>query len=299
MDGFAIVRKMKINYRLIKGISWYFLGATIGVALDVFQKSLGEHLASFEITFWRFLVATLTLLPWFIKQGKKEGHYLSPYWKIHAFRALLLFVGMVLWCYGIVLVPINTATALNYSIPFFTLLLSIPFLKERVDRSRWISTIIGFIGVLVVLNPSSMSFDCRSTLILLASFLFALLDVFNKKYSCRETMINMLFYTALFTCLLSVIPASFHYHTPSCKDFWQILWLGIGANLMFYCLLKAFFYMDASALAPFRYTDFLVSALFGYLFFAEKPTIAACLGFIIIVPCTLYLTYQENKKGSR
>jgi S-adenosylmethionine uptake transporter len=73
--------------------------------------------------------------------------------------------------------------------------------------------------------------------------------------------------------------------------------LGIGANILFYCLLKAFQYMDASALAPFRYCDFLVSALFGFLFFSEKPTLSTCLGFLIIIPCTCYLAYQENKKN--
>lgn len=282
--------------KLLRGVSWFLASLVIGVGLDVIQKQLGKDLTGEEITFFRFLLGAVTLLPFLIWQWSKQGFSLTPYWKIHVFRGLLLFVGLVLWCYGLLLVPISTAIVLNYSIPFFTLVLSIPILKESVNRDRWLTTIIGFIGVLVVLNPQDVSFDKRSCIILVSSLLFALLDVFNKKYVCKESMINMLFYTAFFTCLLSAYPAIKHYSFAFINNIGLLIALGIGANLIFYCLLKSFCYMDASALAPFRYCDFFVSALFGFIFFSEKPTLSTCLGFAIIAPCTLYLTYKECKK---
>ena len=282
--------------KLWKGIFWFVASLVVGVGLDVIQKKLGQSLTGEEITFFRFLVGALVLLPFLVKRWFKEGFSLTPYLKIHLFRGVLLFSGMVIWCYGLLLVPITTAIALNYSIPLFTLILSIPILKEQVDRDRWITTIIGFIGILVVLNPNDMAFDKRSCLILVSSLLFALLDVFNKKYVCKESMLNMLFYTAFFTCILSAYPASQHYSFAFLDNIGLLIALGIGANLIFYCLLKAFIYMDASALAPFRYCDFFVSALFGFLFFSETPTMSTCLGFLIIAPCTLYLTYKESRK---
>ncbi len=285
-----------ITMKFVKGIFWFISSLVVGVGLDVIQKKLGESLTGEEITFFRFLLGALVLLPFLVMGWIKKGFSLTPFFKIHLFRGILLFSGMVLWCYGLLLVPITTAIALNYSIPFFTLILSIPILKEQVNCDRWITTVVGFIGVLVVLNPGDMSFDKRSCLILVSSFLFALLDVFNKKYVCKESMLNMLFYTAFFTCILSAYPAVGHYSFAFWDNLWLLVTLGIGANLIFYCLLKAFTYMDASALAPFRYCDFLVSALFGFVFFSEKPTTSTCLGFLIIVPCTLYLTYKESRK---
>ena len=282
--------------KVLKGIFWFLASLVVGVFLDVIQKKLGQHLTGEEITFFRFLLGSLVLLPFMIIQGKKNGFRITPYINIHIFRGILLFSGMVLWCYGLLLVPISTAIVLNYSIPLFTLVLSIPILKEQVSKERLWTTLIGFVGIIIVLNPSDISFDKRSCVILISSFLFALLDVFNKKYVCKESMLNMLFYTAFFTCILSAYPAIRHYSYGFWDNLWLLIILGIGANLIFYCLLKAFSYMDASALAPFRYCDFFVSALLGFLFFQEKPTFTTYIGFAIVVPCTLFLTYKEAQK---
>ncbi|MDR0755548.1 MAG: DMT family transporter [Puniceicoccales bacterium] len=282
---------------LTKGVSWFLLSLIVGVGLDVIQKYLGSNLKSFEITFYRFLFGAISLMPLLGMRWIRHGFSLTQYWHIHIFRGFLLFSGMVLWCYGLTLVPMSTAITLNYSIPLFTLILSIPLLGETVNKDRWLTTCIGFVGIWIVLNPTDINFDSRTLLLIISSFLFALLDVFNKKYVCKESLLNMLFYTALFTCIFSAIPAfSGEIHTPF-NNITILIMLGIGANLMFYCLLKAFQYMDASASAPFRYCDFLVSALFGFLFFSEKPTLSTCLGFLIIMPCTCYLAYQENKKN--
>ncbi len=287
-----IINRMK----LLKGVNWFMASLVIGVGLDVIQKKLGEQLSGEEITFFRFMLGAFVLLPFLVKHWLKEGFVLTKFWKIHLFRGFLLFTGLVMWCYGLLLVPISTAIVLNYSIPFFTLILSALILKESVSRARWITTVVGFIGILVVLNPKDISFDVRACIILVSSFLFALLDVFNKKYVCKESMLNMLFYTAFFTCILSAYPAIQHYSFNFLNNIQLLIALGIGANLIFYCLLKAYTFMDASALAPFRYCDFFVSALLGFIFFAEKPTLATCLGFVIIAPCTLFLTYKEIKK---
>jgi len=282
--------------KLLSGVCWFIASLVIGVGLDVIQKKLGENLLGEEITFFRFMLGALVLLPFLVRQWMKNGFNLTPFWKIHLFRGFLLFSGMVMWCYGLSWVPISTAIVLNYSIPFFTLILSVPILHENVNRERWITTIVGFIGILVVLNPRDMNFELKSCIILVSSFLFALLDVFNKKYVCKESMLNMLFYTAFFTCILSAYPAIQHYSFGFLKNIQLLIALGIGANLIFYCLLKAYTFMDASALAPFRYCDFFVSALLGFIFFGEKPTLETCLGFVIIAPCTLFLTYKELKK---
>ena len=281
---------------LLKGLFWFFASLIIGVGLDVIQKTLGKSLSSEEITFFRFFFGALTLLPFLAWNWIKKGFSITPYWKIHFFRGLLLSIGMMLWCKGLLIVPISTAIALNYSIPLFTLILSIPLLKEQVNRDRWITTIVGFIGVLIVLDPRNIPLDACAWIILVASFLFALLDVINKKYVCKESMLNMLFYTALVTCLLSAYPAFQHPTSYVVENLNLLIILGIGANLIFFCLLKAFSFMDASVLAPYRYCDFLISIVMGFVFFSEKPTLATCLGVLVIVPCTLYLTYKESKK---
>lgn len=282
-----------------RGLSWFFLSLIVSVSLDVLSKKAGQSLSGAEVTFYRYLFGSLVLIPFLIHQWLQSGFCITPYWKVHIFRGLLLFGAIWLRCYGLQYVAINTAVVLNYAVPFFTLIFSVPILHEHSSRSRWITTIIAFSGLLFVLNPSDMSGKYVSIL-LLSAFMFSLVDIYNKKYICKESMINMLFYTALCAFVFSIYPA---YKNTTCTFFtglwnnlWVILGLGIGANLFFYCLLKAFSYMDASALAPFQYCDFIISAIMGYVCFSEKLTLSTCCGFAIIAPCALFLTYKESKK---
>jgi S-adenosylmethionine uptake transporter len=201
---------------------------------------------------------------------------------------------MALWCYGLLLVPLSTATALVYSIPLFTLVLSLPILKERVDFHRWLATVVGFVGVFVVLDPTSVEFNPGSLSLIVSAFLFALSDVFNKKYVAKESMLHMLFYTAFFTMILASVPTFLHPAPVTGGQLGWLLAIGCGANLLLYCLLKALGHMEASALAPFRYLDFLVSATFGYLFFHEIPTVRTLEGLLIIVPTSFFLVLKET-----
>jgi drug/metabolite transporter (DMT)-like permease len=172
----------------------------------------------------------------------------------------------------------------------------VPILKENVDRGRWLATGIGFVGIVVVLNPSGIDFHPAILWLLFSSLLFALLDVFNKKYVSKESMLHMLFYTAFFTTVLSLTPALWTWHPMRAAQWGWLLAIGCGANLLLYCLLKSLQHMEASALAPFRYVDFGVSAFLGFLFFRETPSLHTCMGLVIIVPSTLFLAIREARK---
>ncbi len=294
-----MTKTASISSHFAKGLTWFIMSLIVSVGLDVLQKHLGSSLHAFQITFLRFFFGSLVLLPLLLRQWNYSGFHITPYWKVHFFRGGLLFVGMALWCYGLTIVQISTATTLVYSIPLFTLILSIPILKERVEKHRWIATGIGFIGVMIVLNPTSVSFNPAALSLIFSAFLFALLDVFNKKYVTKESMLYMLFYTAFFTMALSFVPAVINWRPITTAQLGWLLAIGCGANLLLYCLLKSLHYMEASALAPFRYLDFIVSTVFGFMFFGEIPTSQTCLGLLIIVPSTCFLVLRENRKEKK
>lgn len=280
-----------VNY--IRGISWFILSLVISVVNDVFAKYLGENLHSIQITFLRFLFATISLMPFMIYYGKKSFH--TSRIGLHFVRGILLFAAIALWCLGLTQAPIVVATTLTFIIPMFVLILARCFLKEKVGSSRWIVTIIGFLGATLILEPTNVNFSPLILLLVLATLMFATLDVINKKFVVKESMLAMLFYTALITMLLGLIPTLFVWKTPSISQLFFLFLIGCGGNLLLFCLLKAFAAAEASALAPFRYVELILSAGLGIVVFNEIPTLALCLGALIIIPCTLFLIYAETK----
>ena len=278
-----------------KAILWFLLSLLISNFNDLTMKFLGQDLPSVEIIFWRFLFGTFSLIPFMIYSGRSSWKSERP--MVHAIRGFLLFVGISLWCYGLTIVPVATATVLSFSIPLFTLVLARFFLHERVGWQRLFATIMGFLGVITVLSPTALDFPLMAFVLVGASLMFSILDVINKKFIVQEGMLSMLFYSALVTMLLSAVPSYFLWKTPTLQQLGVLLLLGIGANLILFCILKAFAAIDASALSPFRYFELVVSVIFGFLFFQELPGWSTALGAAIIIPSTLFIARYEYYRG--
>ena len=148
-------------------------------------------------------------------------------------------------------------------------------------------------GVLIVLDPQNVDFNPHAWLMVLAALMFAFLDIINKKFIVKETMLGMLFYSALFTSLLGFYPAYSVWVMPSTNDMLFALLLGVGSNIILYCLLKAFSLIDVSSTAPYRYLEIIISAIAGYFIFSEVPQSSLYLGGLLIIPSTLYIAYKK------
>lgn len=286
-----------MNVRYIKAILWFTLSLVVSCGNDAITKYLGYTLDPWEITFFRFVFAVLTLLPFMLYQGKKA--FVTHRWKLHIGRGLLVFAAISLWGQGIKVSPITTATLMSFSVPLFVLLLAPILLQERVSWPMWVATLGGFIGILLVLRPSLQTFNQGSLFFVVAAILFGLLDILNKKYVTQESTLSMLFYSSVVALAFITYPAMQVWRSPSMSELMWLLALGIGGNLILYFLLRAFSLTSASSLAPFRYLELLISMLVGYVFFHELPTTYSYLGAAMIIPCTLFIGYYQARKATK
>ena len=279
----------------VTGVLWFFAHQIIGVGNDVIMKYTGSTLGVAQVVFLRFAFATITMVPLMLSSG--HGAFNTDRVPLHLARSLLLAAGIALYCKGLAIAPIAVVTTLNFTIPLFTLVLARIFLNESVDTSRWIGTLAGFIGVLVVVQPGGAAFNPLWFCVLISAAAFASLDVLNKVFVGKESFWAMIFYTALFTTVIAALPAFLTWVAPTAVQLVLLAILGAGANLLLFCLLKSFSLVDASALAPFRYAELIWSSALGAVLFAEFPTHSTLLGAAIIVHSTLYVVWAENQKG--
>lgn len=281
----------------LKGILWFILSLIISNFNDLTMKFLGQNLPSIEIIFLRFLFGTLSLIPFMIYFGKNSWKSERPL--IHLARGSILFAALSLWCYGLKFVPIATVTVISFTIPLFTLVLAYFFLHESVGWQRLTATILGFIGIIIVLGPTASDFPLMAFVLIGASLMFSVLDIINKKFIVREGMLSMLFYSALITMIMSAAPTYFMWQSPTPQQLGILALLGVGANLILFCILKAFAIIEASALSPFRYFELVVSVIFGFLVFGEIPSMITVLGTAVIIPSTFFIARYEYRQGSK
>jgi S-adenosylmethionine uptake transporter len=276
-----------------KAIVWFVLSLIVSCGNDAIMKYVGTYMSPWQVAFFRCFFGTITLLPLMLYQGRVAFKTHRPL--LHVMRGVLLFVTISLWSHGVKDAPITTATIMSFTVPIFVLLLAPVFLRERVTWPMWVTTLIGFCGIVLVLQPTHCSFHSSSILFVLAAALFGLLDIINKKYVRQEPMLCMLFYSTLAATILLAVPAMYAGPIPTRQALLWLLVLGIGSNLILYFLLNAFTLTSVSSLAPFRYLELLVSMGGGYLFFQELPSRNSYLGAAIIVPCTLLIVYYQHR----
>lgn len=283
---------------LLQGIFWMIIACFISNMNDVLIKHVGSRLSGLEVAFFRFLFSALWLLPFMLARGKGSFH--TKYPKVHFVRSLLLVLAMAPWCYGVASLPLTLATILASTTPFFILPLAKIFLKERVGWQRCAATVVGFLGILVSVNFTGGSFNPMALALIASTVMFATLDIINKKLLTNdESLLSMLFFSALGTAVLGLIPALLTWETPTLQELGFLALLGGGGSLILFCLLKAYGSTEVSALQPFKYFELVLSAIFGFVIFQEFPTTSTLLGAAIIIPATLYIVFYETRKKTR
>lgn len=279
------------------GVAWFILSLFASTLNDGISKYVGNHLHSSQVVFFRFFFSTIVLLPFLIKDWNKTVKNANL--KVHFLRGILLFCGIAAWTYGLNIVPITTATILSFTIPIFTLVLAHIFLSETIIWQRWVATIVTFIGIFVLLGGTSNEFNTASLIFVFAAIGFASLDIINKIIISDESMTSMLFYSAFFTALLALFPALYFWVTPTVHELILCFILGISANLILFFILKAFSILDATAIAPYRYIELVISGIVGYLVFGENISHNTIYSALIVIPATLFIVYSENKKRNK
>lgn len=281
-----------------QGIFFLILMMLVSCSNDILTKYLGQRLSPFEMMFFRFLFNLLTLFPFIFIKGKSVLR--TKMLSLNILRGVLGVIGFLLFIYSIIEIKLVEVVTIFWTIPLFVLVLSTVFLKEKVIASRWIATIIGFIGLSAVTlfdSGCELSFKFVYLLPIISAFVFSIQDVMIKKMVLvEEDRVTMLFYFALVATILSIIPAYMFWETPTLFELTMLFIIGTGGNLMQYLIFKAYNATDLSALSPFRYLEFCITAVLGFIFFSEIPGINVLIGAAILIPTTLYLSMTDKAR---
>lgn len=280
-----------------QGVFWAVLTAGVSIGNDVITKFVGTRLNGLEISFFRFFFSMLTVLPFMLPHGLKA--FKTQRADLHVWRAVIGVAAIALYVFSLIYLPLAEVTVLSFTQPLFFMPIAILFLKEKVGMNRWVACLIGFAGILVVLQPGTLSFKLASLLPMGAATLFAMLDMLAKKMVNNEGTTTLLFYFAFGTTIAALGPALYVWQTPKVTEIVWLFCLGAGANLIQVCLFRAFAATEASSLVPFRYTELIFASFFGYVLFGELPSMMMYLGAVIIIGSTLYLSYSEIRRSRK
>jgi S-adenosylmethionine uptake transporter len=279
-----------------QGAFWIIVGCLASNVNDMLMKHISSAMPTAEIIFFRFLFCGIILLPLMLPNA--TGNFKVVGIKLHVNRIILGALAMGLSCYSTSIIPLADVTALSFSQPLFFLPLAIIFLHERFDYKRLVATIIGFIGVLFIINPHNLNTTVLYLAPIAAAILFALMDLTTKKLMDRNNYLAISFYFAIGAAILCIIPTYLVWKTPTAYELLFLSLLGLSSNLIQLCVCMSFNCAEITSLAPFRYIEIVFSTIFGLLIFNEAPRVSMLIGVALIIYSVIWLSYKEVKQNA-
>ena len=262
--------------------------------LDAIQKTLVLHHSIFQLLLVKyFFVLCLSLF-----ESKRKNNYLfykSKNIKLQIFRSLLSMIESGCFVLSFKYLSLANAHSVGSLAPVIVVALSAIILKEKVSPKTWIAIFIGFIGVLIILRPTSSIFDPKALLPLIAAFILGLYQIVTKKVSNHDTNETSLFYTSLIGLIIMSLLSS-KFLTPVDKTSYSIfIGIGIFLSLRLYLQIIALSKARASIIQPFHYTLIFWAIIFGYIFYNDIPDMFTVIGAIIITCSGIFVLNQTSK----
>ena len=280
----------------LRGILWLLLGTFAFALNDLFVKSLGQEISPFQLAFFRYVIGFSIMLPFFIRMPRSEFITKRPW--IHVLRLLLACVAQVGIYTSVIYLPLADVTALSFSRVLFTTVIAVLLLREIVSRSRWLATVIGFIGVIIMVRPGGV-IDPMVFIAIGAASTFAITNILIRIMAKTESPSRILFFYQIGGILIFIPPTIWVWETPSDLTAWMMaLAIGVLTAIGMIGFIRGFAVGEASVIGPTEYIRLIFAGTFGFLIFSEIPDIWTIVGAAIIVVCTSYIARTEARKVS-
>lgn len=273
-------------------------GAALGFSvMNATIRLVSSELDALQIAFLRNVFALLVLLPWIYHTGLKPLNAVK--FKMYFTRAGIGYLSMAFWFTAIALIPLAEAVSLTFTAPLFVTAGAALILGEKVGWRRWTATLVGFMGVMVIVRPGFIEVTWISGLPILAALFMAISSLMVKSLSRTEDSRSIVFYLNLFLVPISLIPALFVWQWPSLAVLIVVAFVGALSVLAQLLFTMGFARTEASIAVPFLYSQLPFVAIIAWLAFNEVPDIWVFFGALIIAMSAIYIARRESRLERR
>ena len=302
---------MKISSEKLDIKKTYLAVATMLLAIlciDLYMviiKFLGDEYSIIQLTLFRNIAAIipLLLLILFTNEFSTIFKNLGNKFLILSCLRGICFLAMNVFIFiSVINLQFATAMTLTFSSPFFIVILSIIMLNERIGIYRWSAVIIGFVGVLMIMRPTSEIFSFYSIFPILTAIAWAFTVIILKFIQGNHSTAKIQLYTLIFNVsggIILFLVTTGHLEIKSLKDFILMTTTGILGGTAAILFIYSYRLISASKIASFEYLGIPSSFILGWIFFAEAPWSQLFPGVIVIIFAGMIIIWRDNVKQKK
>lgn len=267
-------------------------------AQDGISRHLAEHYNTWVVVmirYWFFAGFVILLAGRRAGGLRKAARTRQP--GLQIFRGLLLAAEICIAVYGFTLLGLVESHAVFACYPLLIAALSGPVLGERVGWRRWVAIGAGFVGVIIILQPSAGVFDPAAIIPLISALMFALYGLTTRYVARQDDANTSFFYTGTTGAVMMTLVGMWFWEPMTSTDYiWMAMLCLTGAGGHF-LLIKCYEVAEASAVQPFAYFQLVFASLVGLFVFDEVLRQNVVIGAALIVSAGLFTLWRERAQS--
>ena len=268
----------------------------------VIIKFLGDEYSIIQLTLFRNVAAIIPLLLLILFTNEFSTIFKNIGNKFLILSCLrgICFLSMNVFIFiSVVNLEFATAMTLTFSSPFFIVILSIILLSEKIGIYRWSAVVIGFVGVVMIMKPTSEIFSLYSIFPILTAIAWAFTVIILKFIQGNHSTAKIQLYTLIFNViggLLLFFVTTGHVEIKNFKDFILMTMTGVLGGTAAILFIYSYRLISASKIASFEYLGIPSSFILGWIFFNEAPWSQLFPGVIVIIFAGMIIIWRDNIK---
>ena len=279
----------------------YMVATTLVFAL---QDGISRHLAGeynvlmiVMIRYWFFAAFVITIAS--RQSGSIRAAAATKQPILQIFRGLLLGLEICVMVTGFVLLGLVEAHAIFASYPLIVAALSGVVLGEAVGWRRWLAIAVGFVGVLIILQPGITVFSPAAIVPLLAALMFALYSLLTRYAARKDTTATSFFWTGVVGAVLLTGIGIWSWEPMTGPDWLWMTALCILGATGHYLLIRCYEVAEASVVQPFAYLQLVFASLIGITVFSETLEMHVALGAALVIGSGLFTLWRAQRAAKR
>jgi drug/metabolite transporter (DMT)-like permease len=241
-----------------------------------------HELNAFEVLELRSLIGLVMLYPLIRGQGGLRA-MATRRLRMHVARNTAHYAGQYLWFTALAMIPIAQVISIEFTMPIWTTLLAAAFLGERITLRKSIAVALGLIGVVVIVRPGVGEVNPGQLVMLVAAAAFGTSIVMMKSLTRTESVVTIIFWMLIVQSLIGLVPMLSVWAWPSAAVWPWLVVLAFCGTFSHYCMTKAMRYAEATIVVPMDFLRVPLSAVVGWLVYAERLDVITLLGAAVIL----------------
>ena len=281
----------------LKGIALLMLASFVFALMALLIKLLGQRLHITQILLVRQVGMVVMVAPAILRNF--PGSLRSERPGLQLIRVFCALVAMLFGFTAVIHMPLADATAIFFAKSFFVTVFAIFFLAESVGVYRWSAVLIGFVGVLIMLQPGTDNFSLYGLASLVGAAGAAAVMILLRILTRSDSADTIMGYGVLGVGVVMIIPGMYFWQQPTNLEWLLLAAVAVVSYFGQRCNIFAYKYGEASLLASLDYVRLLWATLFGFLVFNQFPGLSTGLGAAVVIAAAIFTIYRETRRKSR